>query len=92
MCVLRKFADRTTSGGIRRGGLEHHVDMSRRGMRLRIEQLQAENERLLRELAATRAVCAGYVAAQVAAVAAGRQQRDELGIRRMNRTLGGGLV
>jgi len=68
------------------------VDMSRRGMRLRIEQLQVENERLLRELAATRAVCAGYVAAQVAAVVAGQPRRDELGLRRANRTLGGGLV
>lgn len=63
-----------------------------RGMRLRIEQLTTENERLRRELAAIRAVCAGYVAAQVAAVASGAPLRDEVGARRVARALGGELV
>ena len=71
-----------------------------RGLRHQVEQLQRENERLkqfnerlCRELAATRAACAGYVAAQVAAVASGRPMRDEVGARRLTRALdGGGLV
>jgi len=61
-------------------------------MRLRIEQLQVENERLLRELAAARAACVGYVAAQVAAAAPRVPLRDELMLRRVTRTVGGGPV
>lgn len=64
-----------------------------RGMRLRLEQLTVENERLRRELAAARAACVGYVASQMATVTSGTAPlRDELGLRRVTRAIDGGQI